>query len=162
MDEDCLYLNVWTPALRDAHPRPVLVYFHGGAYSNGSVNEDLYDGVHLCRRGDVVVVRNVGPVGGPGMPEMVMLTIQLQGRGLGEDVALITDGRFSGGSHGFVIGHVTPEAQGGGPLALVKNGDKVFVWNGKKEPEAITKNESMPVFNRVDPHPPSTIPTSTT
>ena len=54
--EDCLYLNVWTPALRDGHKRPVLVYFHGGAYSNGSVNEDLYDGVRLCRRGDVVVV----------------------------------------------------------------------------------------------------------
>jgi para-nitrobenzyl esterase len=54
--EDCLHLNVWTPALRDGHKRPVLVYFHGGAYSNGSVNEDLYDGVHLCQRGDVVVV----------------------------------------------------------------------------------------------------------
>ncbi len=61
--------------------------------------------------GNVVVVRNVGPVGGPGMPEMVMLTIQLQGRGLGEDVALITDGRFSGVSHGILIGHISP---GGG------------------------------------------------
>ena len=56
MSEDCLHLNVWTPALRDGHKRPVLVYFHGGAYNNGSVNEDLYDGVHLCQRGDVVVV----------------------------------------------------------------------------------------------------------
>jgi para-nitrobenzyl esterase len=56
VSEDCLYLNVWTPTLRDGHKRPVLVYFHGGAYSNGSVNEDVYDGVHLCQRGEVVVV----------------------------------------------------------------------------------------------------------
>ena len=65
--------------------------------------------------GTVIVVRNVGPVGGPGMPEMVMLTIQLQGRGLGEDVALITDGRFSGVSHGILIGHISPEAARGRP-----------------------------------------------
>ena len=65
--------------------------------------------------GTVIVVRNVGPVGGPGMPEMVMLTIQLQGRGLGEDVALITDGRFSGVSHGILIGHISPEAAQGRP-----------------------------------------------
>ena len=73
--------------------------------------------------GNVVVVRNVGPVGGPGMPEMVMLTIQLQGRGLGEYVALITDGRFSGVSHGILIGHVSPEAARGGPIAAVRDGD---------------------------------------
>lgn len=77
--------------------------------------------------GDVVVVRNVGPVGGPGMPEMVMLTIQLQGRGLGADVALITDGRFSGVSRGVLIGHISPEAALGGPLAAVREGDTIVI-----------------------------------
>lgn len=77
--------------------------------------------------GNVVVVRNVGPVGGPGMPEMVMLTIQLQGRGLGEDVALITDGRFSGVSHGILIGHISPEAARGGPIAAVRDGDEIVI-----------------------------------
>jgi dihydroxy-acid dehydratase len=77
--------------------------------------------------GNVVVVRNVGPVGGPGMPEMVMLTIQLQGRGLGEDVALITDGRFSGVSHGILIGHISPEAARGGPIAAVRDGDVIVI-----------------------------------
>ncbi len=78
-------------------------------------------------KGNVVVVRNVGPVGGPGMPEMVMLTIQLQGRGLGEDVALITDGRFSGVSHGILIGHISPEAARGGPIAAVRDGDTIVI-----------------------------------
>jgi dihydroxy-acid dehydratase len=77
--------------------------------------------------GTVIVVRNVGPVGGPGMPEMVMLTIQLQGRGLGEDVALITDGRFSGVSHGILIGHISPEAARGGPIAAVRDGDTIVI-----------------------------------
>ncbi len=77
--------------------------------------------------GTVVVVRNVGPVGGPGMPEMVMLTIALQGRGLAKDVALITDGRFSGVSHGILIGHISPEAARGGPLAAVHDGDWIVI-----------------------------------
>lgn len=77
--------------------------------------------------GDVVVVRNVGPVGAPGMPEMVALTVQLQGRGLGADVALITDGRFSGVSHGILIGHVSPEAAKGGVLAVVQEGDIIVI-----------------------------------
>jgi dihydroxy-acid dehydratase len=77
--------------------------------------------------GTVIVVRNVGPVGGPGMPEMVWLTIQLQGRGLGEDVALITDGRFSGVSHGILIGHISPEAARGGPIAAVRDGDTIVI-----------------------------------
>ncbi|MEM7253634.1 MAG: dihydroxy-acid dehydratase [Pseudomonadota bacterium] len=77
--------------------------------------------------GDVVVVRNVGPVGSPGMPEMVMLTIQLQGRGLGKDVALITDGRFSGVSHGILIGHICPEAANGGPIAAIHDGDTIVI-----------------------------------
>jgi dihydroxy-acid dehydratase len=77
--------------------------------------------------GDVVVVRNVGPVGTPGMPEMVSLTVQLQGRGLGKDVALITDGRFSGVSHGILVGHVSPEAAKGGPIGIVQDGDSVVI-----------------------------------
>lgn len=77
--------------------------------------------------GDVVVVRNVGPVGEPGMPEMVMLTAQLQGRGLGTTVALITDGRFSGVSHGILIGHISPEAARRGPLGAVRDGDMIVI-----------------------------------
>jgi dihydroxy-acid dehydratase len=77
--------------------------------------------------GDVVVVRFVGPVGEPGMPEMVALTVQLQGRGLGKTVALITDGRFSGVSHGILIGHISPEAARGGPLAAVHEGDTISI-----------------------------------
>lgn len=77
--------------------------------------------------GDVVVVRNVGPVGAPGMPEMVQLTIQLQGRGLGKDVALITDGRFSGVSHGILVGHICPEAAKGGPIGAVRDGDTILI-----------------------------------
>jgi len=88
--------------------------------------------------GTVIVVRNVGPVGGPGMPEMVMLTIQLQGRGLGEDVALITDGRFSGVSHGILIGHISPEAARGGPIAAVRDGDTIVI-----DPVARTLNVEL-------------------
>ena len=76
-------------------------------------------------KGDVIIIRYEGPQGGPGMPEMLTPTSAIMGAGLGADVALITDGRFSGGSHGFIVGHVTPEAQVGGPIALVKNGDKI-------------------------------------
>src|SRR6266852_5895590 len=76
-------------------------------------------------KGDVIVSRYEGPKGGPGMPEMLTPTSAIMGAGLGKDVALLTDGRFSGGSHGFIVGHVTPEAQEGGPIALVRNGDKI-------------------------------------
>lgn len=79
------------------------------------------------RPGDVMVVRNVGPVGGPGMPEMIMLTAQLQGRGLGSSVAMVTDGRFSGVSHGILVGHVSPEAACGGPLAALREGDIIVI-----------------------------------
>jgi dihydroxy-acid dehydratase len=79
------------------------------------------------RKGDVVIIRYEGPKGGPGMPEMLMPTSALVGAGLIDDVALLTDGRFSGGSHGFIVGHVTPEAQEGGPIALVQNGDQVTI-----------------------------------
>ena len=76
-------------------------------------------------KGDVIIIRYEGPKGGPGMPEMLKPTSAIMGAGLGEHVAMITDGRFSGGSHGFIVGHVVPEAQEGGGIALVKNGDKV-------------------------------------
>jgi dihydroxy-acid dehydratase len=76
-------------------------------------------------KGDVVIIRYEGPQGGPGMPEMLTPTSAIMGAGLGSDVALITDGRFSGGSHGFIVGHVTPEAQVGGPIALVQTGDRI-------------------------------------
>ena len=78
-------------------------------------------------RGDVVIIRYEGPKGGPGMPEMLTPTSALMGAGLGADVALITDGRFSGGSHGFIVGHVVPEAFDGGPIALVENGDVITI-----------------------------------
>ena len=79
------------------------------------------------KKGDVVVIRYVGPKGGPGMPEMLKPTAGIMGAGLGKDVALITDGRFSGGTHGFVVGHITPEAQVGGNISVVKNGDKISI-----------------------------------
>ncbi|MDZ7694686.1 MAG: dihydroxy-acid dehydratase [Balneolaceae bacterium] len=79
------------------------------------------------KHGDVVVIRYEGPKGGPGMREMLSITAAIMGAGLGKKVALITDGRFSGGSHGFVIGHITPEAQVGGTIALLKNGDPIRI-----------------------------------
>ncbi|MDZ7840602.1 MAG: dihydroxy-acid dehydratase [Gammaproteobacteria bacterium] len=81
-------------------------------------------GIH---KGDVVVIRYEGPKGGPGMPEMLTPTSAIMGAGLGNDVALITDGRFSGGSHGFIIGHVVPEAQEGGPIGLIRDGDRITI-----------------------------------
>ena len=78
-------------------------------------------------KGDAVVIRYEGPKGGPGMPEMLTPTSAIIGAGLGDDVAMITDGRFSGGSHGFIIGHVVPEAQEGGPIALIQSGDKITI-----------------------------------
>jgi len=84
------------------------------------------------RKGDVIVIRYEGPKGGPGMREMLSPTSAVMGRGLGKDVALITDGRFSGGTHGFVVGHITPEAFVGGPLALVKEGDRITIDANKR------------------------------
>ncbi len=79
------------------------------------------------QKGDVIIIRYEGPKGGPGMPEMLTPTSAIMGAGLGKDVALITDGRFSGGSHGFIIGHVVPEAQEGGPIALLQDGDQITI-----------------------------------
>ncbi len=84
-------------------------------------------------KGDIVVIRYEGPKGGPGMPEMLTPTSAIMGAGLGSDVALITDGRFSGGSHGFIVGHVTPEAQEGGAIALLENGDQITIDAAKNE-----------------------------
>jgi dihydroxy-acid dehydratase len=83
------------------------------------------------QKGDVIVIRYEGPKGGPGMPEMLTPTSAVMGAGLGKDVALITDGRFSGGSHGFIVGHITPEAQEGGPIALIRTGDRITIDAGK-------------------------------
>lgn len=94
------------------------------------------------KKGDVIVIRYEGPIGGPGMREMLSPTSAIMGKGLGKDVALITDGRFSGGSHGFVVGHITPEAAVGGPLALVKNGDEITIDAKKREMTLhVAKNE---------------------
>jgi len=79
------------------------------------------------QRGDVVVIRNEGPVGGPGMREMLAVTGAVNGAGLGEEVALMTDGRFSGATHGFTIGHVAPEAARGGPIAAIREGDTITI-----------------------------------
>jgi dihydroxy-acid dehydratase len=95
------------------------------------------------QKGDVIVIRYQGPKGGPGMPEMLKPTSAIMGAGLGKDVALITDGRFSGGSHGFIIGHVTPEAQVGGNIALVKDGDIIEIDAAKKTLDANVSAEEF-------------------
>ena len=88
-------------------------------------------------KGSVIVIRYEGPKGGPGMPEMLTPTSAIMGAGLGDECALITDGRFSGGSHGFVIGHVTPEAQVGGPIGLVQDGDIIEIDAEKRNINAL-------------------------
>jgi dihydroxy-acid dehydratase len=119
--------------------------------------EDMLAGLENkeIQKGEVVVIRYEGPKGGPGMPEMLTPTSAIMGAGLGKDVALITDGRFSGGSHGFIIGHVVPEAQDGGPIALLQNGDMITIDAENKsldvalrdaELEARRKTWSMPPY----------------
>lgn len=102
-------------------------YFEGPA----RIYEDEFEAIkgigEEVQKGEVIVIRYSGPTGAPGMPEMLKPTGAVMGAGLGKDVALITDGRFSGGSHGFVVGHITPEAQEGGPLAFIKNGDIISI-----------------------------------
>ena len=95
--------------------------------------EEMLHALELSQihKGDVIVIRYEGPKGGPGMPEMLTPTSAIAGAGLSKDVALLTDGRFSGGSHGFIVGHVTPEAQEGGPIALVRQGDKITIDAGR-------------------------------
>jgi dihydroxy-acid dehydratase len=94
-------------------------------------------------KGQVLVIRYEGPKGGPGMPEMLTPTSAIMGAGLGKDVALMTDGRFSGGSHGFIVGHVTPEAQEGGPIALVENGDLITIDASKNEISMAVSDEEL-------------------
>ncbi len=99
--------------------------------------EAAYEAIHQrkIKAGDVVVIRYEGPKGGPGMREMLAITAALVGQGLGEKVGLITDGRFSGGTHGLVVGHIAPEAQVGGPIGLIKNGDLITIDGKKKKLE---------------------------
>ena len=94
-------------------------------------------------KGSVIVIKYEGPKGGPGMPEMLTPTSAIMGAGLGNDCALITDGRFSGGSHGFVIGHVTPEAQVGGPIGLIEDGDIIEIDAEKRTMNAIEVTEEI-------------------
>ncbi|MEA2080662.1 MAG: dihydroxy-acid dehydratase [Pseudomonadota bacterium] len=107
--------------------------------------EDMLAGLERqeIRKGEVVVIRYEGPKGGPGMPEMLTPTSAIMGAGLGKEVALITDGRFSGGSHGFIIGHVVPEAQEGGPLGLIRNGDAISIDAETKTLSVDVSDEEM-------------------
>jgi dihydroxy-acid dehydratase len=107
--------------------------------------EDMLHAVERdeIKKGDVIIIRYEGPTGGPGMPEMLTPTSVIMGKGLGKDVALITDGRFSGGSHGFIVGHVTPEAQVGGPIALVQNGDVITLDASKNEISVAVSDAEM-------------------
>ena len=107
--------------------------------------EDMLRGLENkeIQKGDVVVIRYEGPKGGPGMPEMLTPTSAIMGAGLGKDVALITDGRFSGGSHGFIIGHIVPEAQEGGPLGLIQNGDVITIDAASLELSVAVSDDEM-------------------
>ena len=151
------------PIKRDSH----LVILYGNLAPEGAVAKisgkeglaftgraRVYESEETClqaildgrvKAGDVIVIRNEGPRGGPGMREMLSPTGAIMGRGLGDKVALITDGRFSGGSHGFVVGHITPEAANGGPIALVKNGDRITLDASTRE---ITLHVSAAEFKR--------------
>ncbi len=141
--------EVVRPLEKPLHPSGHLIVLHGNLAPDGAVAKvaglkkrkitgpaRVFDGEEACfgaiqrreiKAGDVVVIRGEGPVGGPGMREMLSVTAALVGQGLGESVGLITDGRFSGGTHGLVVGHVAPEAWVGGPIALVHEGDRVTI-----------------------------------
>jgi dihydroxy-acid dehydratase len=151
-DVDSVYQrkqDVVRPLERPMHATGHLVVLHGNLAPEGAVAKvaglktrkisgpaKVFDGEEACfaaiqrreiKPGDVVVIRGEGPVGGPGMREMLSVTAALIGQGLGESIGLITDGRFSGGTHGLVVGHVAPEAWVGGPIALLRNGDRVTI-----------------------------------
>ncbi|TNJ67124.1 dihydroxy-acid dehydratase [Paenibacillus hemerocallicola] len=115
---------------------PAKVYDSEEAATEAILNNEI-------KKGDVLVIRYCGPKGGPGMPEMLSVTALIVGKGLGGEVALITDGRFSGGSHGFVVGHVAPEAQVGGPIALLDNGDSVTIDSETQEISFRVTEEEM-------------------
>jgi len=150
IDQDMI-LPLDHPIKKDSH----LVILHGNLAAEGSVAKITgKEGLHFTGtakvydaeeqalqgilngdivKGDVIVIRYEGPQGGPGMREMLSPTSAIMGKGLGKEVALITDGRFSGGTHGFVVGHITPEAHVGGPLAVVNDGDKITIDAESKE-----------------------------
>ncbi len=147
--------EVVRPLERPMHPTGHLVILHGNLCPEGAVAKvaglktrrmtgpaRVFEGEEACfdaiqkraiKPGEVVVIRGEGPVGGPGMREMLAVTAALVGQGLGESVGLITDGRFSGGTHGLVVGHVAPEAWTGGPIALLRDGDRVTIDADAKE-----------------------------
>jgi dihydroxy-acid dehydratase len=121
-------------------------YFKGAA----KVYEDEDSFIHALEAGEikkgektVCIIRNEGPRGGPGMPEMLKPSSALMGYGLGKDVALLTDGRFSGGSHGFLIGHVVPEAAEGGPIGLVKDGDVIVIDSDNNKLDLLVSEEEL-------------------
>jgi dihydroxy-acid dehydratase len=148
-----IYLNkkqdVVRPLKEPLHPSGHIVILHGNLAPDGAVAKvaglkqrkitgpaKVFDGEEACaaaiarqeiKPGDVVVIRGEGPVGGPGMREMLAVTAALVGQGLGEKIGLITDGRFSGGTHGLVVGHIAPESWVGGPLAFLKTGDSITI-----------------------------------
>ncbi|WP_026166592.1 dihydroxy-acid dehydratase [Gracilimonas tropica] len=109
--------------------------------SEVEANEGIKNGE--VKSGDVVVIRYCGPKGGPGMPEMLKPTSAIMGAGLGKEVALITDGRFSGGTHGFVVGHITPEAQNGGAIGLVQNGDTIKIDAVERTIDVLISDEKL-------------------
>jgi dihydroxy-acid dehydratase len=147
--------DVVKPLSAPMHSTGHLVILHGNLAPDGAVAKvaglkvrkitgpaKVFDGEEACfqaiqardiKPGDVVVIRGEGPVGGPGMREMLSVTAALVGQGLGEKIGLITDGRFSGGTHGLVVGHVAPEMWVGGPIALLKTGDRVTIDADRKE-----------------------------
>src|SRR5699024_4901034 len=108
------------------HEGPARVFDTENEATEAVMNNEINEG-------DVLVIRYVGPKGAPGMPEMLSISSILVGKGLGESVALLTDGRFSGGTHGLVVGHITPEAQSGGPIGLLKDGDIITIDSDKRE-----------------------------
>jgi dihydroxy-acid dehydratase len=158
--------EVIRPLDRPMHPTGHLIVLSGNLCPQGAVAKvaglkirrltgpaRVFDGEEACfaaiqersiKPGEIVVIRGEGPVGGPGMREMLAVTAALVGQGLGESVGLITDGRFSGGTHGLVVGHVAPEAWVGGPIALLKQGDRVTIDADAKELSvALDESEMM-------------------
>ncbi|WP_163582405.1 dihydroxy-acid dehydratase [Gracilibacillus saliphilus] len=118
------------------HTGPARVFNNEEEATNAVMNNEI-------KEGDVLVIRYVGPKGGPGMPEMLSISAILVGKGLGQKVALLTDGRFSGGTHGLVVGHISPEAQSGGPIAFLEEGDMVTIDSEQKEISMDVSDEEL-------------------
>ncbi|SFL94961.1 dihydroxyacid dehydratase [Gracilibacillus orientalis] len=118
------------------HSGPARVFNNEEEATNAVMNNEINEG-------DVLIIRYVGPKGGPGMPEMLSISAILVGKGLGQKVALLTDGRFSGGTHGLVVGHIAPEAQTGGPIAFLEEGDMVTIDSEKKEISMDVSDEEL-------------------